>query len=134
VRKPRVLLADDNVAVAEALRSFLEGDCELIGVVHDGQALLKTAQDLLPDVIVTDISMPLASGLDVARLLKEQGSGAKIIFITAYEDSYLAEEARRIGASAFLTKISAGEHLIPAIEEVMRGGTVFPIMDPVSGA
>ena len=79
MNKARVLLADDNFVLVKALAELLEDEFELVGVVHDGSALLKAAQELRPDVIVTDISMPRMSGLEVARQLKKNGASAKII-------------------------------------------------------
>jgi DNA-binding NarL/FixJ family response regulator len=119
--KTRVLLADDHTIVAEGLRSLLEGEFEFVGTVGDGRALLDAAQKLKPDVIVADISMPLLNGLDAARLLKRDGSTAKIVFLTMHADAQLAAEAFRAGASGYLLKSSAGEELIAAIHEVVKG-------------
>src|SRR5262249_35817521 len=119
--KPRVLLAADHTIVAEGLRSLLEGEFEFVGAVSDGRALLDAAQKLKPDVIVADISMPLLNGLDAARQLKRDGVTAKIIFLTMHADVQLAAEAFRAGAAGYLVKQSAGEELITAIHEVVKG-------------
>jgi DNA-binding NarL/FixJ family response regulator len=119
--KTRVLLADDHTIVAEGLRSLLEGEFEFVGTVGDGRALLDAAQKLKPDVIVADISMPLLNGLDAARQLKRDGVTAKIIFLTMHTEAQLAAEAFRAGASGYLLKSSAGEELITAIHEVIKG-------------
>ncbi|HEX5084703.1 MAG TPA: response regulator transcription factor [Blastocatellia bacterium] len=119
--QPRVLLADDHTIVAEGLRSLLEDEFEFVGAVSDGRALLDAARKLEPDVIVADISMPLLNGLDAARQLKRDGSAAKIIFLTMHAEAQLAAEAFRAGASGYLLKSSAGEELITAIHEVVKG-------------
>jgi len=119
--KPRVLLADDHTIVAEGLRSLLEDEFEFVGAVSDGRALLDAAQKLKPDVIVADISMPLLNGLDAARQLKREGVTAKIVFLTMHAEAQLAAEAFRAGASGYLLKSSAGEELIAAIHEVIKG-------------
>jgi DNA-binding NarL/FixJ family response regulator len=119
--KIRVLLADDHTIVAEGLRSLLEGEFEFVGTVGDGRELLDAAQKLNPDVIVTDISMPVLSGLDAVRQLKRDGATAKIIFLTMHTEAQLAAEAFRAGASGYLVKSSAGEELITAIHEVLKG-------------
>ena len=80
--KTKVLLADDHIIVAEGLWSLLEDEFELVGVVNDGRALLEAARNLMPDVIVVDISMPLLNGLDATRQLKREGNTAKIVFLT----------------------------------------------------
>jgi DNA-binding NarL/FixJ family response regulator len=121
MNKTTVLLADDHTIVAEGLRSLLEGEFELVGVVNDGRALVKAAQELRPDVIVADISMPLLNGLDAARRLKREGAASKIIFLTMHSEAQLAAEAFRAGASGYLLKSSAGEELIIAIHEVVKG-------------
>jgi DNA-binding NarL/FixJ family response regulator len=119
--KPRVLLADDHTIVAEGLRSLLEDEFEFVGAVSDGRALLEAARNLSPDVIVADISMPLLNGLDAARQLKRDGVTAKIVFLTMHAEAQLAAEAFRAGASGYLLKSSAGEELITAIHEVIKG-------------
>jgi len=119
--KTSVLLADDHTIVAEGLRSLLEGEFEFVGTVGDGRALLDAARKLKPDVIVADISMPLLNGLDAARQLKRDGSTAKIVFLTMHVEAQLAAEAFRAGASGYLLKSSAGEELITAIHEVVKG-------------
>jgi DNA-binding NarL/FixJ family response regulator len=119
--KTRVLLADDHTIVAEGLRSLLEGEFEFVGTVGDGRALLDAARNLKPDVIVADISMPLLNGLDAARQLKRDGVTAKIVFLTMHAEAQLAAEAFRAGASGYLLKSSAGEELITAIHEVVKG-------------
>src|SRR5262245_17196310 len=121
MNKTRVLLADDHTIVAEGLRSLLEGEFEFVGTVGDGRALLDAARKLKPDVIVADISMPLLNGLDAARQLKRDGATAKIIFLTMHGEAQLAAEAFRAGASGYLLKSSAGEELITAIHEVVKG-------------
>src|SRR5262249_39062359 len=121
MNKTRVLLADDHTIVAEGLRSLLEGEFEFVGTVGDGRALLDAAQKLKPDVIVADISMPLLNGLDAARHLKRAGATAKIIFLTMHAEAQFAAEAFRAGASGYLLKSSAGEELITAIHEVIKG-------------
>src|SRR5579863_5708601 len=68
--KTRVLLADDHAVVAQGLEALLKDVFELVGVVHDGRALVEAAETLKPDVIVTDISMPLLNGIDAIRQIR----------------------------------------------------------------
>ena len=67
MKRPRVLLADDHQMVADALKSVLEPHCEVVGTVNNGQALLKAASTLQPEVIILDVAMPQVNGLDAAR-------------------------------------------------------------------
>jgi DNA-binding NarL/FixJ family response regulator len=120
-KRPRVILADDHTMVAEALSQYLAECCELVCVVDNGRKLVEAAKRLRPEVIVSDISMPNLSGLEAMRRLKSDGVEAKFIFLTMYGDRQLAGEALRSGASAYLLKTSAGEELIRAVNEVLKG-------------
>lgn len=121
--RPRVLLADDHRLVVEACVSLLEPECEVVGIVTDGRALLPKALALRPDVIVLDIGMPLLNGLDAGRHLKHSMPGVKLIFLTMNEDPDLAKEALALGASGFLLKTSAARELPEAIRTAVRGDT-----------
>ena len=118
--KPRVLLADDHRLLVEAFAKLLEPECEIVGHVGDGLALLEAAPKLQPDVVVLDVAMPLLSGLDAGRKLKEQMPDVRLIFVTMNEDPDLVVQAFRIGASGYLLKRSAGSELLLAIREVME--------------
>jgi DNA-binding NarL/FixJ family response regulator len=121
MRQVKVLLADDHTIVVEGLQSLLKDHFELVGTVTDGQQLVDAAKKLRPEVIVTDMSMPVLSGLDALRQLKTAGVGAKVIFLTMHADAKIATEVLRAGASGFLLKQSAGDELITAIEDVLQG-------------
>jgi DNA-binding NarL/FixJ family response regulator len=119
--KTRVLLADDHTLVAEALKSLLAEPFDLVGVVHDGRALVEAAEKLRPDVIVTDISMPLLNGLEAVRQLRERQPETRIMVLTMHRDTHLAASAFRAGVSGYLLKISPSEELVKAIREVAQG-------------
>jgi DNA-binding NarL/FixJ family response regulator len=120
---PRVILADDHTILVEAFRKLLEPHCEVVGTVADGRALLETAKQLNPDVIVIDIGMPLMNGLEAGLRLKEQMPTVKLIFLTMNEDAALAVEAMRCGASGYLLKSCAATELIRAIQMAVKGKT-----------
>lgn len=119
----RVMLADDHTILVEAFRRLLEPHFEVVGTASDGRALLETARQLNPDVIVVDIGMPLMNGLEAGLRLKEQMPAVKLIFLTMKEDPALAMEAMRSGASGYLLKSSAAAELIRAIQMVVKGRT-----------
>jgi len=128
-RRPRVLLADDHAIVVEGLATLLKDEFELVGTVNDGSELVSSARRLQPDVIVADIAMPVLGGLEALRRLKTIKTDAKIIFLTMHADAELATEAFRAGASGYVLKNSAGEELITAIREVVKGQTYLtPLM------
>lgn len=119
--RPRVLLADDHALLLGAFEKLLSADCDIVGQVSDGRALVDAAEELKPDVIVLDISMPLLNGLEAARQIKQKARGAKLVFLTMNEDTDLAAEAFRAGASGYLLKRSAASELLTAIREVLQG-------------
>jgi DNA-binding NarL/FixJ family response regulator len=114
--RARIILADDHTILVEAFRKLLEPHFEVVGTVADGRALLETALQLKPDVIIVDIGMPLMNGLEAALRLKELMPAVKLIFLTMNEDPDLAVEAIRRGASGYLLKSSAASELIRAIQ------------------
>ena len=116
MRRNTVLLADDHAIVQEGLARLLEdNDFDVVGAVGDGALLIDAAKRLRPDVIVTDLSMPGLSGLDVLARLKAEGVDSKVIVLTMHNDANLATIAMRGGAAGFLLKESAGEELLIAI-------------------
>ncbi len=119
--RPRVLLADDHRLLREAFAQLLQSECEVVGAVADGRAVLDAVPDLRPDIVVLDIAMPLLNGLDAARQLKRLMPAVKVIFLTVSEDPDLAAEAFRAGASGYLLKNSAASELRQAIQEVFQG-------------
>jgi DNA-binding NarL/FixJ family response regulator len=123
MRRAKVLLADDHTIVADGLKSLLKDQYDLVGTATDGSQLIDAARNLRPDVIVTDFSMPVMSGLDALRRMKAERLEARVIFLTMHADARIATEAFRAGASGFLLKQAAGEELITAIEEVLQGRT-----------
>ena len=119
--RPRVLLADDHKIVVEGLRTILEQEFELVGTVEDGRALVEAAETLNPDVIVTDISMPLLNGIEAAQQIKKVTPKVKIVFLTMHPDVTYATRALEAGASGYVLKHAAPSELITAIKEVLTG-------------
>lgn len=121
MRGPRVLLADDHTLLLGAYEKLLAEECEVVGQVCDGRALIAAAEQLKPDIIVLDISMPLLNGLEAGRQIKQRMRDVKLIFLTMNDDTDIAAEAFRAGASGYLLKRSAASELVTAIREVVRG-------------
>jgi len=119
--RPRVLLADDHALLLGAFEKLLGSECDVVGMVTDGRALVNEALALKPDVVVLDVTMPRLNGLDAGRQVKAQLPRTRLVFVTMNEDPDLAAEAFRIGASAYLLKRSAASELLVAIREVMKG-------------
>ncbi|MGB7437691.1 MAG: response regulator transcription factor [Candidatus Acidiferrum sp.] len=119
--RARILVADDHTLVAEAFKRLLEPECEVVGTVGDGRALLRLAPQLKPDLVLVDLNMPLLNGLDASEQLKQILPNIKIIVVTMNEDPEIAAETMNKWASGYLLKKSAGSELLKAVEDVLRG-------------
>jgi DNA-binding NarL/FixJ family response regulator len=117
----RILLADDHRILLELVRGLLEPTFDVVGCVEDGESLVEAAGELLPDVIVSDISMPKLDGLEAAYRLRESGSSSKIVFLTAHADPDFVQAALKTGALAYVTKLRIGTDLLVAIGEALAG-------------
>ena len=122
-QRPRVLLADDHLMVAEALKSLLAPEFDLVGVVEDGRALVEAAGTLRPDVIVADITMPHLNGIDALVQLRQHGDRVPVVFLTMHRDASFARRALDAGASGFVLKHSAPAELVTAIRAALEGQT-----------
>ena len=123
MKRARILLADDHVLMADALKSVLAPYYDVVGTVNDGRSLLVAAESLKPDLIVVDIGMPQLNGLDATRQIKRLLPRVKVIVVTMNEDSGLVAEAFRAGAMGYLLKYSAAHELLQAIQEVLKGAS-----------
>ena len=119
MNRPRVLLADDHRLVVDGLRGILEPEFDLVGIVEDGRELMDAANDLQPDIIIADISMPRLNGIDAVAQLRSHGCPAKIVFLTMHKDATYAARAFEAGASAFVLKHSASAELLTAIRAAL---------------
>jgi DNA-binding NarL/FixJ family response regulator len=109
--------------VAEALKSLLSPDFDLVGVVEDGLALLEAAEKLRPDVIVADVTMPRLNGIDALVHLRQGGDQTPVVFLTMHRNAAFARRALEAGASGFVLKHSASVELIAAIRAALQGRT-----------
>ncbi|MDF0650676.1 MAG: response regulator transcription factor [Nitrospira sp.] len=121
MNRPRILMADDHAIVLAGLRNLVEAEGEVVGMVEDGRALVEAAQQLRPDIVLLDISMPLLNGLDAARQISKLVPESKLIFLTMHASPTYATEAFKAGASGYLIKRSAAAELKQAIQAVMQG-------------
>lgn len=119
--KTRVLLADDHQTMLARVRRELGEEFEIVATVTDGRAAVEAALLYDPDVLVTDLSMPVMDGLQVASALKANHSRAKIVFLTIHEDADFFDAAFSAGASGYVTKARLSTDLIVAIRHVLRG-------------
>jgi DNA-binding NarL/FixJ family response regulator len=122
-RRPRLLLADDHDLLLDALRHLLEREFTILGCVTDGEAMVKAALELRPDVVLCDITMPRLSGLQAAQQIRRQLPQIHLIVLTMHDDPELAAEAFRSGASAYVLKCSPASELLRIIRTVLAGGS-----------
>jgi CheY-like chemotaxis protein len=109
--RPRVLLADDYPDMVKAVSRSLSPDCEIVGSVADGSALLQEAQRLQPDVIVLDVNLPNVHSLMACREITRVNPTTKVIMFTAMADPAVSQAFFEAGASAFVSKETAGDLL-----------------------
>lgn len=123
----RVLLVEDHCMVREALREVLSKvpDIKVVGEAGGAGDGLSLAASLTPDVVVLDIRLPDLNGIDMATRLREAGSTAKILALSAFSDKHFVTEMLRAGASGYVTKSAAGTELVRAIRAVASGQGYF---------
>jgi DNA-binding NarL/FixJ family response regulator len=120
-RKIRVMLADDHETILARVRSLLDEEFDIIGLVRNGRDAVSEVQRLQPDVLVTDISMPILDGLQAVSKLQSISSRTKVVFLTVHEDPDFVAAALSVGASGYVTKANVTRELIPAIREAFAG-------------
>jgi DNA-binding NarL/FixJ family response regulator len=119
----RILIADDHQLLADACKSLLEPEFQVVGIVTDGRRLIAAAAELRPDIIILDIHMPHLNGLDAGGQVKQKLPGVKLVFLTMTMEAEVAAEAFRRGASAYVLKQSAGDELLLAVRTVSQGAS-----------
>ena len=118
--RPRLLIADDHTLLAEACKSLLEPEFEVVGIADNGRSLLRLASELKPEVVIVDIAMPQLNGLDAGDQIKHLLPATKLVFMTMNMSPEIAAEAFRRGASGYVVKSSAAEELLTAIRRALR--------------
>jgi DNA-binding NarL/FixJ family response regulator len=109
--------------VAEGLKSLLPDELELVGIVEDGHAMIEATEELRPDVIVADITMPNLNGFEALARLRKSHPQIKVVFLTMHQNPAYARRALEAGASAFVVKHAAPEELVLAIHAALNGKT-----------
>jgi len=137
MNRPTIILAEDHPNVAEQLRRLLSDDFDVVAVVSHGEALVKAALRLKPDIVVTDISMPGMDGIKAAQEILLHQPSVGIVFVTVHDDRALARKALAVGLG-YVLKTSAGEELVDAVKAVLDSrpfvsaslGSVEALMSP----
>jgi NarL family two-component system response regulator LiaR len=126
-KKISILLADDHPLLRQALRSVLDqqADFEVVAEVSDGDEVVKVAAELVPDVVIMDISMPKLNGLEATRQIKAKYPGVAILVLTVHGEAEHVLGLLEAGAAGYLTKSVFGEEVVHAIRAVAAGETVL---------
>lgn len=130
MNKIRIVLADDHEIVRGGLRALIDAqdDLVVVGEASDGDSAYRMAKDLLPDVVVMDVSMPGLTGDLATEALKRDHPDVKVLALTVFEDKGHLRKMLKAGASGYVLKLATGEELIRAIRVVAAGGVY---LDPV---
>lgn len=123
--KTKILLVDDHKILRDGICSLLKGydDIEVIGEAPDGKTALQMVNELLPDLVIMDISMPDMNGIDATRKIRNEHPDVKVIALSMHHDKQFVSEIFRAGVSGYLIKDSAFDELDHAIRVVMSGKT-----------
>ena len=105
----------------DEVRKLLQKDYEIIGAVENGADLVEAARRLNPDVIISDVSMPVMNGFEAAAKIRGMGIGAKLIFLTVQSSTPYLRKARSLGANGYVLKVYTNEQLPVAVSAVLNG-------------
>jgi len=124
MRLPRVvLLADDHKIVAQGLQRLLEPEFRIAGIVEDGRSLVAAAARIKPDVIVTEMSIPIMNGLEAIHALKKAAPSSWVVILTMHSNLAYVTEAFQAGAKGYVLKSATPSELAEAIRSVLAGKT-----------
>jgi len=126
-KKIRVLIADDHPLICFALKKIFEdySDIEVVAEVGDGEAAVKTALELTPDIVIIDITMPVLNGLEATRQIKAKCPGVLILVLTVHSDIEHIFGIFEAGADGYLTKSVLGQEVVHFIRGLIAGETVL---------
>ncbi len=127
----RVLLADRHPEMLEGVRGLLETAFDAVVMVADESSLLEAAERLQPDLVVVDLSLKAARGVNVVRRVKDRVPGVKVLALSVHDEPAAVREAMAAGAAGYVLKRTAATDLIPAVEAALEGRT-FVSLGPVS--
>jgi DNA-binding NarL/FixJ family response regulator len=120
LHRVRLIIADDHTLLAEACKSLLEHEFQVVAIVNNGRELLRVAEQLKPDIVILDIAMPQLNGLDAGEQLKKKLPNCKLVFMTMNLAPDVAAEAFRRGASGYVVKNATAAELVTAVRRALR--------------
>jgi DNA-binding NarL/FixJ family response regulator len=117
----RVILVDDHLAVSQQVARLLPGDFEIVTKLEDGAQLTSAVAEYRPDLIVLDITLPGASGIELASQLRQAKCTARVVFLTVHNDPDYVRAAFAVGASGYVDKAGLASDLVPALHAALDG-------------
>jgi DNA-binding NarL/FixJ family response regulator len=129
---PRVLIVDDHAFIRRGVQTILHPfpEWELCGEADNGSDAIRMAEELKPEVIIMDLSMPGLNGIEATRAIRKTQPGVKIVLLTLHESAELVRSAFRAGARGYLLKTDAEQELVKALTVVTGQGTyISPRID-----
>jgi DNA-binding NarL/FixJ family response regulator len=120
----RIIIVDDHGIVREGLKSLLQNqpDMEVVGEGQDGQVAVELAEQLSPDMVIMDMSMPNLNGIEATRLILQHNSNIKVVILSMHSDRHIVKETLEAGASAYVLKSNLFDEMLRALESVAKGG------------
>ena len=124
---PRVLVVDDHAFIRRGVNSILQSfpEWELCAEAENGQEAVRLADELRPEVIIMDVSMPVLNGIEATKLISRSHPEIKIVLLTLHDSAELLRSGFRAGARGYLLKSDAGRDLVSAIDALRRNKTFF---------
>jgi len=129
---PRVLIVDDHAFIRRGVQTILHAfpEWEFCGEAENGKEAIRLADELKPEVIIMDVSMPGLNGIEATRAIRKAQPGVKIVLLTLHESAELLRSAFRAGARGYLLKTDAEQELVKALTVVFgEGAYISPKMD-----
>jgi DNA-binding NarL/FixJ family response regulator len=121
VQRYRLIVADDHAETRAGLCRLLEAEFDVVAAVADGRALVETAEELSPDVVVTDISMPRMDGISAAATILHHHPDTPIVIVSVQTDIGTVERVMAMGVRGYVSKLEAGDELVDAVHAALRG-------------
>jgi len=123
----RLVIAEDHNALIDGIKLFLEfeDDIELVGIANNGKDLCDVVERKKPDVVISDIRMPLMNGIEATRIITKLSPSTKVIAFTMFDQDEAVSQMLDAGAKGYILKNSSLKELLEAVRKVCQGGTYY---------
>jgi DNA-binding NarL/FixJ family response regulator len=118
--RPRIVIADDTPMSLGWIRTLLETRYDVVAEATNGLECVEAVKQFLPEVVVTDVTMPKMNGIEAARQITQKWPGVRVVMISVHDDPAFVDAAFEAGASGYVLKLAASDELIAAIDLVLE--------------